>query len=742
MRGHRLRQLSSWIPRILFVFAALAVAVFLSARDGGKPVSAASTFAPTFAVTLADKTAGAASDGNVTLSIPGGDLNFASVNNASPAASFVAPGPGNPAFVGGTNPANGDVIGTLTSNTFLGLTNNPCNSNLTVNFTFMNATVNNAVANQINPVTPQSGHSPSPAGAQEDQWTDDGSAPSTPATPATAPVNGLPADVDLYPGFLNAVFDPHWLGYGPDGVYGGGDDVTDGNPEAPVQPLARYVGNTNVAGTIVTLNLVYFGDTNGNGINDLAEAFPAPHPYSDLRDVGYVSVAVLQDTTQPPSPSAITDFCSPLNVTTVVFGQTKSNPCNGSVLPPCNTAPGINTPIPGASTGKDRYRNPTTPNTYLWVNFAQSLRDSDQDGIENAFDTCPNNVNTDGDPRVTSGPDADMIDSACDLTPLANTGAGNADGDVQNPGNNQAWQNAQDNCPQVANNDQVESEVTTAYNLAAKRGGPKTDSIGDACDSQPTVANGIFLTVLVASPNCIGSNTGGPKLDGDNDGWCSTLGGGLPADPNDGNASLTPEDYNIFYPFPVAHSGSGPTPPMRQPVQVCNDGIDNDGDGLIDNRDSGCKPVGVQPAVTFPTCPINGCTNDLDGDGYSNEAEILIGTDALGRCEVGAVPAQSTDWPSDFSSGGIPNSTDRITITDLTSFIAPSASRHLDTSPGDANYNARWDLVPGPGLFAKWININDLTSLIAGPSGFPPMFSGAKAFGSGLACSPHPVYGD
>ena len=147
--------------------------------------------------------------------------------------------------------------------------------------------------------------------------------------------------------------------------------------------------------------------------------------------------------------------------------------------------------------------------------------------------------------------------------------------------------------------------------------------------------------------------------------------------------------------------------------------------------------------MAFPTCPQTGCTNDLDGDGYSNEAEILIGTDALGRCEVGNVPAQSTDWPSDLTSGGIPNSTDHITITDLTSFTAPAATRHLDTSPGDANFSPRWDLVPGPGLFAKWININDITALIAGPSGFPPMFQGLKAFGnSSLGCSAHPVYGD
>ncbi len=49
--------------------------------------------------------------------------------------------------------------------------------------------------------------------------------------------------------------------------------------------------------------------------------------------------------------------------------------------------------------------------------------------------------------------------------------------------------------------------------------------------------------------------------------------------------------------------------------------------------------------------------------------------------------------------------------------------------------------MPGPGIFATWININDLTALSAGATGFPPMFSGQKAYG-GPACTAHPTYGD
>lgn len=85
----------------------------------------------------------------------------------------------------------------------------------------------------------------------------------------------------------------------------------------------------------------------------------------------------------------------------------------------------------------------------------------------------------------------------------------------------------------------------------------------------------------------------------------------------------------------------------------------------------------------------------------------------------------------DFAAGGIPDSTNRLNVVDLTSFLAPV--RRLDTSPGHSNFDQRWNLVPGRGLFANWIAVNDLTALLAGPTGFPPMLGGAKAF-NGPSC--------
>jgi hypothetical protein len=61
------------------------------------------------------------------------------------------------------------------------------------------------------------------------------------------------------------------------------------------------------------------------------------------------------------------------------------------------------------------------------------------------------------------------------------------------------------------------------------------------------------------------------------------------------------------------------------------------------------------------------------------------------------------------------------------------ASKRLNTAPGQPAFDKRWDLIPGRGLFTPMINVTDLTSLIAGTSGYPAMLAGAKAF-NGPSC--------
>jgi hypothetical protein len=91
----------------------------------------------------------------------------------------------------------------------------------------------------------------------------------------------------------------------------------------------------------------------------------------------------------------------------------------------------------------------------------------------------------------------------------------------------------------------------------------------------------------------------------------------------------------------------------------------------------------------------------------------------------------SRRWPADLNKGTVPDSFNRINILDLTSLLAPV--RYFDTNVGTNPGDVRWDISPGPGLYLTDINIEDLTSLLAGTKGFPPMLASARAF-DGPSC--------
>jgi hypothetical protein len=162
-----------------------------------------------------------------------------------------------------------------------------------------------------------------------------------------------------------------------------------------------------------------------------------------------------------------------------------------------------------------------------------------------------------------------------------------------------------------------------------------------------------------------------------------------------------------------------------------NDDLFNYGEGAI-----GTDPCMANTGADF--------SQDSDGDGYNSAHERYIIALAStfspqaynDRCGSGVNPSPSIAWPSNFVSGGVPDSTDRINVTDLTSFIAPPEMRRLNTSLGIVQYSRRWDLAPGKGVFTNWINVTDLTALIAGTSGFPPMFGGSTRAFNGPTCTP------
>jgi glucose/arabinose dehydrogenase len=163
--------------------------------------------------------------------------------------------------------------------------------------------------------------------------------------------------------------------------------------------------------------------------------------------------------------------------------------------------------------------------------------------------------------------------------------------------------------------------------------------------------------------------------------------------------------------------GSDPANPNLRPERTDDQfaGRDDDGDQAIDEA-----------------LPSTAPGHDCDGDGFTGSAEANVFFPATTRdqdaCGLSA-------WPLDFVSGGIPVSTNRVTLTDVTSFVAPV--RRMNTNPGDTGFDRRWDLVPGPGIFSKTININDITATVIGSTSTPQMLGGVRAI-NGPSC-PWPV---
>jgi hypothetical protein len=107
--------------------------------------------------------------------------------------------------------------------------------------------------------------------------------------------------------------------------------------------------------------------------------------------------------------------------------------------------------------------------------------------------------------------------------------------------------------------------------------------------------------------------------------------------------------------------------------------------------------------------------SDDDGDGFDNPVEIYVGTDP-------SVPCGVAGWPADLEADSFMSDEDILDIADLTAFLAPI--RRLDTSPGDADFDIRYDILPGTGIFTSFVNIADFTVLLTLT---PPMFGGERA---------------
>ena len=199
--------------------------------------------------------------------------------------------------------------------------------------------------------------------------------------------------------------------------------------------------------------------------------------------------------------------------------------------------------------------------------------------------------------------------------------------------------------------------------------------------------------------------------------------------------------------------GSDPTNGVSTPERA--DGIfagaDEDGDTLVDEAlpppaaASDCDGDGFKGAAEagMPLCG-NGVNDDGFITGGGSDDGVVDDGCPGGPAQVGAYSegqfniglgdqdgCGANGWPAELAGNN-----DRVTLQDVTSFVAPPPKK-LNTSPGGPGFNSRWDLTPG-GSGGNWIVLQDLTALVAGPTAYPPMFGGAKAF-NGPTCNELPL---
>lgn len=344
--------------------------------------------------------------------------------------------------------------------------------------------------------------------------------------------------------------------------------------------------------------------------------------------------------------------------------------------------------------------------------------DVDCDGVVDGADNCP---------TVPNGAQSNTVHP------------GSVEGDACDDPDADGVPDFSDNCPDTANPDQADLDI---------------DLTGDACDADADgdgVADDADLCPAGPATEAVdASGCSDYDVDPDADGVCT------PGAASGGPSSCADRDNCPF----VANPGQEDfdTDMVGDACMVRDRYRDEDGDGYPNFKEAAplCALEGNEnddypdDSIRNDGCPALGApetncvTSDDDGDtvindgcpqvGMVSEGDLVLGTDPLVRCGEGPEPGQSNAWPSDLiSGGGVLDSTDRINVLDVTSFVAPV--QRLNTRPTDPGFDSRWDLVPGITLpFTVNIAVNDVIQLLAGRVSTPPMFGGQKVFG-GPACT-------
>jgi hypothetical protein len=579
----------------------------------------------------------------------------------------------------GADVPDGAQVGDTWDGVAVGSLNGPCNNWVSINYQWQDATTDTANSFTYNPAT-------SPI-----------SSTSWPGYGIMA--SGLERAVERYPNFLNDMGFP--------------------------APRARYYSHVSYAGTEMAAQYLIFQP--GTSLPGL--------PSFDS-GLGYPSLILIQDPTAPPTPaSATTDICTNWQRNDNFWPWSGDNPdtaANEDGYPLRRNPPGwgnydfVTFARGRADADGDGIENdldtcPLDPN---WDENPRDGNGPDGDGLDSACDSEWDVYNEDQDddgylnrgdncPLVANGlsgnnqldTDRDGIGNACDTHP------NNVDGsqeerwsdfwvEVTGDSDNDTWSDAFERiagsdpnweistpeglwrtpwtCSDGVDNDL--DGLMDGYDLGCDRDNDRVANMFDSCVEDPEDWDGFQ------------DSDGCPDSDNDMDGICDPWYGQSSCGGSD-NCPNVPEDYDAFQDWdgcPDADNDADGFPDVTDECPGTDWTVGPDGIADSGDEPKGGNGVPIQTREDYDgIIDGDGCHDspgdDYDADGFADEVEHYMGTDPTDACPD--VVGSDDAWPLDINMDGY------ITVV------------------GDAlNFRGRIGACSGPPPHPKWLQRLDLNA--------------------------------